>query len=125
MRLLLDTHAFLWWSIDDDRLGAAARSALANPDSLVFVSAASVWEIAIKVTLGKLDFEADPAEEIVANRFAELPITALHAQEAGRLPRHHDDPFDRMLIAQARLEGLTLVSRDGAFAEYEVPLLRS
>lgn len=125
MRLLLDTGAFLVWSIDDDRLGASARSALAEPTTLVFVSAARVWEIAIKVALGKLEFAAEPAEEIGANGFAELPVTALHAQAAGRLPRHHDDPFDRMLIAQARLEGLTLVSRDEAFAGYEVPLLRA
>ena len=124
MRLLLDTHAFLWWLDDDRRLGRAARQAIEGPASLVFVSAATIWEIAIKTALGKLDAGgADLAAEIAANGFLELSITARHAAAAGALPRHHEDPFDRMLIAQAAAEGCTLVTRDGVFESYGVPLL--
>ncbi len=123
MRLLLDTHAYLWWLADDPKLGAEAREGLADPAAIVYVSAASVWEIAIKRQLGKLELEGDPVEEIWSNGFVELPMTARHADRAGRLPRHHDDPFDRMLIAQAELEHLTLVSRDAAFEDYAVTLL--
>ncbi len=123
MRLLLDTHAYLWWLSDDPKLSAEARDGMADPAAIVYVSAASVWEISIKVQLGKLDFEGDPVKEIWSNGFVELPMTAQHADTAGRLQRHHDDPFDRMLIAQARLENLILVSRDKAFGDYAVRLL--
>ena len=126
MRLLLDAHTFLWWLADDDALAAAARSAIADPDSVVFVSAATIWEIAIKANLGRIDVgDADLIDEIVVNVFVELPITARHARVAGSLPRHHDDPFDRMLVAQAQLEGLTCVTRDAAFARYDVAVLWS
>lgn len=123
MRLLADTHAYLWWLADDPGLGSAAREAMADPAAIVYVSAASIWEIAIKSSLGKLEIEGDPVKEIWGNGFVELPISARHAQRAGHLPRHHDDPFDRMLIAQAQLESLVLVSRDAAFAAYEVSVL--
>lgn len=124
MRLLLDTHAFLWWLNDDPKLTDQARTALEDPTTLVYVSAVSIWEIAIKVKLGKFDLgEIDPVEEIAANDFLELPVTARHAHAAGALPRHHDDPFDRMLIAQARLEDLVLVSHDTKFKDYEVQIL--
>lgn len=119
MRLLLDTHAYLWWLGNDPRLWEPARRAMADPSSVVFVSAASIWEIAIKIQIGKLEFDGDPLEEIEASGFLELPMTARHSFAAGSLPRHHDDPFDRMLLAQAHLEGLTLVSRDRAFRDYE------
>ena len=122
MRLLLDTHIFLWWLADDPKLRSVARAALADPDSLIYVSAASLWEIAIKSALGKLAFEGDPLIEITGNGFQELPITGRHALAAGQLPRHHDDPFDRMLAAQSRLENLVLVSEDAALKEYGVPL---
>lgn len=123
-RLLLDTHAFLWWLSDDPTLSNAARAAMTNPAILVHVSAATIWEIAIKSKLGRLDTDnTDMALEIVANGFIELPMTARHAHMAGWLPRHHDDPFDRMLIAQAQCESLTLVSRDGVFNAYDVTLL--
>ncbi|MEZ5331489.1 MAG: type II toxin-antitoxin system VapC family toxin [Thermoanaerobaculia bacterium] len=126
MRLLLDTHAFLWWLQDAPQLSATARDAVADPGSLVFVSAASIWEIAIKRSLGRIDSgEADLVAEIEANDFVELPIAARHAEAAGSLPRHHEDPFDRMLVAQARLEGLTCVTRDGAFGAYDVATLWS
>lgn len=120
MKLLLDTHAFLWWLSDDPRLGAAARGAIAARGALVHVSAATVWEIAIKSALGKLAIEGDVVEEIAANQFVELPIAARHAVAAGALPRHHDDPFDRLLVAQARTEDLIVVTRDPAFGAYEV-----
>ncbi|NJL26576.1 MAG: type II toxin-antitoxin system VapC family toxin [Thermoanaerobaculia bacterium] len=123
MSFLADTHVYLWWLNDDPRLGPKTRAVLTDPAELVYVSAAVVWEIAIKVQLGKLDFKGDPVAEIEANGFFELPITARHAKPAGSLPRHHDDPFDRMLIAQAESEGLVLMSFDGVFASYGTALL--
>ena len=123
MRLLADTHAYLWWLNDDPKLGSAAREAMADPTAIVYVSAVSIWEISIKVSLGKLDVDGDPVKEIWANGFVELPITAQHAHHAGNLPRHHDDPFDRMLVAQAQLEGLVLLSRDAAFSAYPVSVI--
>lgn len=124
MRLLLDTHVFLWWLGEDETLAIPATEAIANPETLVHVSAATIWEIAIKANLGRLDVSgSDMAAEITASGFIELPMTARHAQIAGWLPRHHDDPFDRMLIAQAQAEALTLVSRDSAFQSYDVFLL--
>ncbi|HTQ79111.1 MAG TPA: type II toxin-antitoxin system VapC family toxin, partial [Thermoanaerobaculia bacterium] len=102
MKLLLDTHAFLWWLADDPKLRAETREAVADPKTVVYVSAASVWEIAVKARLGKLEAgSANLYEEIGANDFLELPISARHAVLAGALPHHHNDPFDRMLIAQA------------------------
>ncbi len=124
MNLLLDTHTFLWWLADDPKLGKRARQAIADGSALVHVSAATLWEIAIKQALGKLEVEsADLAAEIPANGFVELPITGSHALRAGALPRHHDDPFDRMLVAQALDEGLTLVTRDPALEAYELSTL--
>jgi len=124
VRLLLDSHAFCWWLADDPKLAAAARQAVADPSSVVHVSAATVWELSIKASLGKLRLEgADLLEEVEANDFVELPITARHAAAAASLPRHHGDPFDRMLIAQAQAEGLTIVTRDAVFRDYGVALL--
>jgi PIN domain nuclease of toxin-antitoxin system len=124
VKLLLDTHAFLWWLTDDPKLKEAARSALSDSAAGVYVSAASIWEIAIKAKLGKLDLrDIDPVEEIAANDFVELPMSARHAHAAGYLPRHHDDPFDRMLIAQAQVENMILVSHDTKFEAYGVKLL--
>jgi PIN domain nuclease of toxin-antitoxin system len=124
MKLLLDSHTFLWWLVEDPKLTAEARQAMADPSSIVHVSAATVWELSIKATLGKLDLGgADLVEEIEANDFVELPMTARHAFAAGTLPRHHEDPFDRMLIAQAGVEGLTVVTRDPAFRAYGVAIL--
>ncbi len=123
MRLLLDSHAYLWWLADDARLSAAARRAIADSRSIVHVSAATIWELAIKAALGRLDTDgADLTDEIAANGFVELPISARHAAQAGGLPSHHDDPFDRMLIAQALSEELTLITRDPAFRVYEVAI---
>jgi PIN domain nuclease of toxin-antitoxin system len=120
---LLDTHLFLWWLADDPRLTAEHRRALADPEALVHVSAATIWEISIKEALGRIELEGDLTSEIEDGGFIELPIRARHALAAGRLPRHHDDPFDRMLVAQAREEELTLVSRDKALRAYQVDLL--
>lgn len=125
MNLLLDTHALIWAFTDDPSLGEAARVAIASPDNLVFASAASVWEIAIKRALGKLRAPDDVNEQITLHRFEPLAMTGDHAWIAGNLPALHADPFDRMLIAQARGEGLTIVTRDSQFAAYGVPVLRT
>jgi len=126
LRLLLDTHAWLWWLADDRRLGRRARQALANPRSEVYVSAASAWEVAIKETLGKLHLrKADLEGEIAANGFLELPIRTRHALVAGRLAPIHDDPFDRMLVAQARAEDLAVVTADPVFERYGVQVLEA
>jgi PIN domain nuclease of toxin-antitoxin system len=124
VKLLLDSHAFLWWLTEDSKLGTSAREVVADPSSIVHVSAATIWELAIKASLGKLELgDSDLVEEIGENDFVDLPMTARHARAAATLPRHHDDPFDRMLIAQARLEGLTVVTRDPAFRSYGIPIL--
>jgi PIN domain nuclease of toxin-antitoxin system len=124
LRLLLDTHVFVWLSSEPERLGERARAVLADPTGEVFVSVVSAWEIAIKVAAGRLAFPvAIYAAEVAAAGFVELAIHTRHALAAGALPRHHGDPFDRMLLAQARLEGLTLVTADRALAAYGVPIL--
>jgi PIN domain nuclease of toxin-antitoxin system len=123
VKLLLDTHALLWWLSDDARLGTAAAEAIAGAD-VVAVSAVSAWEIGIKQAIGKLRGPDDLAAQIAANGFTELPVTVAHALAAGALPPHHADPFDRMLVAQAQLETLTLVSRDDRLADYGIALLR-
>lgn len=123
MRLLLDTHALLWWLADDPALSHDATAAIADPHSSVFVSAATAWEIAIKQALGKLEAPSDLERQLELNRFESLAITVSHASAAGTLPRHHDDPFDRMLVAQALAEGLTVVTRDPRIGRYGVPTL--
>lgn len=124
MRLLLDTHAFLWWVIDDRQLPPGARRAIADDDNEVLVSAASAWEIATKHRIGKLP-EAEPlAPDIVGaiagQDFAELPITVEDAARAGALPGPLNDPFDRMLIAQALTRDLILISNESLFDRYGV-----
>jgi PIN domain nuclease of toxin-antitoxin system len=119
VKLLLDSHAYLWWLADARDLSARARAAIADPSNVVVVSAATVWEIEIKRALGRLEAgDADLVAEIEANRFVELPVRARHAAAAARLPRHHDDPFDRMLVAQTQMEGLVCVTEDPAFDAY-------
>jgi PIN domain nuclease of toxin-antitoxin system len=122
MRLLLDTNALLWWLVDKG-LTDQAREAIADPGNLVAVSAVSAWEISIKKALGKLSAPDNLEHEIQAAGFTPLPVTIAHGIAAGQLPRHHDDPFDRMLIAQAAAEGLTIVTRDKRFSDYQVTLL--
>ncbi len=123
MRLLLDTHALLWWLADDPTLSRAARGAIAARDSRIYVSAASAWEISIKRALGKLEAPADLEDQLEVNGFEPLSITIGHASAAGALPPHHDDPFDRMLVAQAKAEELVVVTRDVRFAPYGVGML--
>jgi PIN domain nuclease of toxin-antitoxin system len=121
--LLLDTHTLLWSVGDTERLSSAAREVLSAGVVPAYVSAASVWEIAIKRATGKLRVPDDLLEKVAAARFGELGVTFEHAIRAGALPPHHGDPFDRMLVAQAQSEGLTLVSGDARIAAYGVPLL--
>lgn len=123
MTLLLDTHALLWWLADDPALPQVARTAIRTGGTLVLVSAATAWEISIKQALGKLEAPDDLEAALVASRFQPLPITVADALAAGRLPRHHDDPFDRMLIAQAQYAQLTIVTHDPKFRLYDVDVL--
>jgi PIN domain nuclease of toxin-antitoxin system len=121
--LLLDTHILLWWLADDSRLPTAAADAIADGEREVSVSAASVWEIAINQAAGRLDAPDDLLEVMESNDFKGLAISPGHALAAGRLPRHHADPFDRMLIAQAAAENLVIVTVDARFSAYNVELL--
>lgn len=120
--LLLDTHVFLWWRSEPARLNDRAREAIATAP-IVFVSAASVWEAAIKVALGRLILPEPFAQGVAHSGFRRLPISFEHAEAAAALPRHHGDPFDRMLVAQAQLEGCTLVTHDQTLAEYRITTL--
>ncbi len=124
MRLLLDTHALLWWLAGDLALSTRARNAIADDGNEVYVSAASAWEVTTKYRLGKLagagPLAVDFAREVAAQGFLSLPITLQHGQSAGTLPGTHRDPFDRMLIAQARDERMALVSNESVFDEYGV-----
>jgi PIN domain nuclease of toxin-antitoxin system len=122
LNLLLDTHVLLWWLADSPRLSRTARTAIRDSD-LTYVSAASAWEIEIKKSLGKLSAPDNLEATLGAYRLRPLAVTVAHAIAAGRLPRHHGDPFDRMLIAQASLESLTLVTRDARLKVYGVPVL--
>jgi PIN domain nuclease of toxin-antitoxin system len=127
VRLLLDTHAFLWWLVDDERLPRAAHDAIAEPGNSIFVSAASIWEIATKHRIGKLahagEIVADVDSAILGQGFKELPISVSHGRTAGMLPGPHKDPFDRMLIAQAMTETMVLVSNEQLFDAYGVQRL--
>jgi PIN domain nuclease of toxin-antitoxin system len=117
MKLLLDTHVVLWWQRDDRRLNQAARRAIERAD-VVWVSAVSGWEVTIKVALGRLRLAEPFRVLLAADDFTELPLTLEHADALAALPAHHADPFDRVLVAQARVEGATLVSHDRALAPY-------
>ena len=122
MTLLLDTHVFLWWDGDDRRLRAAARTAIASAERIV-ISLASAWECAIKIGQGRLRLADSFATAIERNRFDVLPIVLAHVERVTTLPRHHADPFDRMLIAQALVEGLTLVTHDRRLQPYDMPVI--
>ena len=127
MKLLLDTHALLWWLDGDAKLILAARSLIADESNEIFVSAASAWEISTKVRIGKLPGAVEVAAKlpqiIVSQGFDALPITIDHAQRAGALPGPHRDPFDRMLAAQAQAENMPIISRDAIFDTYAVARL--
>lgn len=119
-RLLVDTHALLWWLTDDQALSRAGRAAIADPGNQPLVSTATVWEIAIKRSLGKLTAPDDLPEKIADEGFAWLTITAGHAWQVGDLPVHHRDPFDRLLVAQALVERLPVVTADARLREYGI-----
>jgi PIN domain nuclease of toxin-antitoxin system len=121
--LLLDTHAFVWWDMGDSRLSEIARAAIADADNRIVVSAASVWEISIKRMIGKFAFRHDTLAALGGSGFEALDITPRHADAAGSLPLHHNDPFDRLLVAQAKLEDLVLVTQDRQLSLYGVPIL--
>ena len=123
MDMLLDTHAFLWWDASDPQLGAACAAVIADPANRIFVSAASIWEIAIKQRAGRLHFTGSRSGAVTRNGFLHLPISCEHAEAAAALPPIHQDPFDRILIAQALQRGLVLATADITIKQYSVPQL--
>lgn len=125
MRLLLDTHVLLWWLEDSPRLGREARKAIAAPRNMIYVSAVSVWEMVLKCAMNKLELPDDWEQALTEEAFRPLPVTWQHAIAIVRLPDLHRDPFDRLLLAQATIEGLTLVTHDEAILRYNVPLLKA
>jgi PIN domain nuclease of toxin-antitoxin system len=124
MQYLLDTHVLIWWITSDKRLSTEARALIASHRNTLYWSVAGSWEISIKHALGRLLFDEPPEvlipAELDRNRIETLPITNAHAFKAGRLPAHHRDPFDRMLVAQAQIESLGIVSGDSNLRLYEV-----
>ncbi len=124
-RLLLDSHAFLWCLSDPGRLRVASRSVIEDPRNEIFVSAITAWEITFKRLRGQMEAPDNLAAHVDEKGFTHLPLTFHHAELAARLPRHHKDPFDRFLIAQAQAEGLTIVTRDTQMQLYGVRTLRA
>ena len=126
MKLLLDTHILLWAVGAPERLSSRAFAMIDDPDTEPMVSAASLWEVAIKAGLGREDFQVDPAilrRGLLEHGYTELPISGAHATAVARLPHIHKDPFDRILVAQAQLEGITLLTTDAIVARYPGPIL--
>lgn len=123
MRLLLDTHALLWWLADDPKLSPASRAAIADPANEVLVSAVSLWEIAVKRRIGKLTANMDDILAAIATGFTRLPITDTHLQTLMALPAHHRDPFDHLLIAQAQSENAMFCTADDMASRYGVGVL--
>ncbi len=127
MRLLLDTCTFLWWMVDPDKLSPEVRLQLVDQSNEVVLSAVSGWEIALKYRLGKLPLDRQPSvlvtDAVGRLNISTLQVSMAHGIRSGELPLHHKDPFDRLLIAQAEIEGLTLISPDTAFAVYDVKTL--
>ena len=123
-RLLLDTHTFLWCLSDVEQLAEDIQAAIVDPHNDVFVSAITGWEIAVKQAKGRLAAPDNLPLLIEQRGFTHLPLTFQHAEQAGSLPLHHRDPFDRFLIAQARAEGLILVTRDGLIRRYDVAIMK-
>ncbi len=123
--MLLDTHIFLWWLADDQRLPSGWQDKLKNGRNLVYVSAVSIWELAIKKSIGKLTIKTqiDLSDLIHESGFAELPVSARHAAGVESLSLHHADPFDRLLIAQAQIETLSIMTMDAVFRDYDVALV--
>jgi len=127
MKVLLDTHVFLWWVSDNPRLGKEARNIISNIDNQLFLSAASGWEIAIKAGLGKLEMADDICsfmfEQMRLNAVTELPVSINHALHVATLPNLHRDPFDRLLISQAQLERMPILTGDKEFGAYSVEII--
>lgn len=123
MRLLIDTHILLWADERPGRLAPTLRAAISDGSNAIVVSAVTIWEIAIKRAIGKLRFERPIVTAVLALGFEILPVSGLHAEHAGALPRHHDDPFDRLIIAQAYLEGMVLGTQDRQMLPYGVTIL--
>lgn len=127
MRALLDTHTFIWWVIDDNRLSSTARNIIADPGNNLFFSAASAWEIVIKVRLGKLNLPEPPEtyipSRLTMNRFESLPIQMNHALQVVNLPALHQDPFDRIIIAQSQVEKMPIITVDNKITQYPVDVI--
>jgi PIN domain nuclease of toxin-antitoxin system len=127
MRALLDTHAFIWWVTDDTRLSSTARNIIADPGNILLLSAASAWEIVIKVRLGKLNLPEPPEtyipSRLMMNRFESLPIQMAHALQVVNLPALHQDPFDRILIAQSQVEKMPIITVDNKIIQYPVDVI--
>jgi PIN domain nuclease of toxin-antitoxin system len=123
VRVLIDTHIFLWWDRQLRRLSRPLRAAIADEANEIFVSAASIWEIAIKRATGKLSFRRPIVDAVSELGFEILPVTGNHAEHAGGLPRHHNDPFDRLIIAQAYLEEMVVGTQDRLMRPYGVATL--
>jgi len=126
VKLLLDTHILLWSAGQPEKLSESARTLLTTPENSLFFSAASIWEIVIKLSLGREDFKVDPfrlRKMLVVHGYTEIPVTAEHALRVDSLPPLHKDPFDRLLLAQARTEGILLLSADAAVAQYQESVL--
>ena len=125
MNLLLDTHALLWWLADDPSLSDSARSTIADPENTVFLSAVVVWEIRIKQGIGKLELPDNFRQAFDDEQFVDLPVTVVHAHALADLPPLHRDPFDRMLVAQAKVEGMAVVTRDPTIRAYGVRVVEA
>jgi PIN domain nuclease of toxin-antitoxin system len=125
MKYLLDTHTLLWWLEDNPTLSRKAKQAISSVTNSIFISAVSAWEITIKKSLKKLEAPDNLEEMIKFNSFISLPITIAHTMEIGKLPHYHDDPFDRLLIAQAQYEKLTLITRDTRIIKYDVTVIEA
>lgn len=120
MKLLLDTHVLLWWLQDDPKLSATARVLISDAEHLAFISAATIWELRIKQGIGKLTLPPTFDVDLAREPFEHLAVTHAHAHALAHLPAHHRDPFDRMLIAQAQTEDLTLLTNDDVVRQYDV-----
>ena len=123
-RLLLDTQALIWWDANNPELGGNARATIQDAEE-VYVSAVSAWEIMIKAALGKLRTTRRPAQAVAEGGFIELPVSFEHTEALGELPMHHNDPFDRLLLAAAAVERLTIITSDRKFTHYDVSLLNA
>jgi PIN domain nuclease of toxin-antitoxin system len=127
MKILLDTHTFLWWNTEDPQLSPSAKAIITDGRNEIFISAASAWEMAIKTAKGRLILPESPAlyvsSRMALNRFKPLPVQISHALHVYDLPRHHDDPFDRLLIAQCQREALPLLSKDEEIQKYDLEVV--